>query len=166
MFRVQHDETQLSSYLRKLAKKHEESSMNKIYLIRYSVTKQLVGWFGLKAATLPYNENNEVFLSPAIELTHFAVDERFRTSKNTPEMTRTGEYIFWNFILPLVNDVAQKVACKALFVFAINHPKLVDYYKTKLGFKEIRVVDDKQFFEYAAPDYDFGCKFLYFPFGK
>ena len=97
MFRVQHEETQLTTYLKKLAKKHSDEKLNKIYLIRFSKTGQVAAWFGLKAATLPYNDKNDAFLIPAIELTHFAVDERFKS------------------------------------------------------------------FEYAAPEYDEGCRFLYFP---
>lgn len=56
MFRVQHDETQLVNYLKKFAKKHHASNVNKIYLVRYSATGQIAAWFGLKAATLPYND--------------------------------------------------------------------------------------------------------------
>ncbi len=162
MFRVQHDETQLSNYLKKIAKKHQASNINKIYLVRYSSTGQIAAWFGLKAATLPYNDIGESFLIPAIELTHFAVDERFKNP--LPEATiRTGEYIYWNYILPIVQEVSQKVACKDLFVFAIDTPKVIKYYKDVLKFKELTNTDEKQFFEYAAPDYDEGCRFLYFP---
>ena len=166
MFRVQHDETQLSKYLYKLAKKHQAQGLNKIYLVRAENTGTLVAWFGLKAATLPYNEKGDSFLTPAIELTHFAVDERFKLqkSKTSGEM-RMGEFIFWNFILPIAQKARESIACKNLFVFAINHPKLLEYYKSKLGFREIKDIDDKQFFEYAAPEYDSGCKFLYFPLG-
>ena len=72
-------------------------------------------------------------------------------------------FIFWNFIIPIVQNVANLIACKTLFLFAINTPKLIKYYKTILGFKEIQDIDDKVFFEYAVPDYDSECKFLYFP---
>ena len=72
-FRVQHDEDQLTNYLKKLAKKHQASNVNKIYLVRYSSTDQIAAWFGLKAATLPYNDIGDSFLIPAIELTLFAV---------------------------------------------------------------------------------------------
>lgn len=107
MFRVQHDEEQLSVYLRKFAKKHDVSHINKVYLVRSSKTGQLAAWFGLKAATLPYNDISDSFLIPAVELTHFAVDGRFKS--------------------------------------------------------KVSETDEKQFFEYAAPDYDEGCRFLYFP---
>ena len=96
MFRVQHDETQLTDYLRKFAKKHQTSNVNKIYLIRYSSTGQIAAWFGLKAATLPYNDIGDTFLK----------------------------------------------------------------------FKEITNTNEKQFFEYAAPDYDEGCRFLYYPLSE
>lgn len=163
MFRVQHDEEQLSTYLRKYAKKHQSSSVNKIYLVRYSSTGQIVAWFGLKTATLPYNDVGESFLIPAVELTHFAVDERFKNPLGNKAVVHTGEFIFWNYILPIVKDVSSKVACKALFVFAIDTPKLVKYYKSTLNFKELTNTNEKQFFEYAAPDYDEGCRFLYYP---
>ena len=160
MFRVQHDEVQLSAYLRKFAKKHDSEKINRIYLIRSSKTGQLAAWFGLKAATLPYNDVGSSFLIPAVELTHFAVDERF---KSIDDSMRAGEFIFWHFILPVVEEVSENIGCKSLFLFAIDNPKLISYYKTVLGFKEINSVDEKQFFEYAAPDYDEGCRFLYFP---
>ena len=162
-FRVQHDEEQLTDYLRKLAKKHQSSKVNCIYLVRYSATGQIAAWFGLKSATLPYNDVGESFLIPAIELTHFAVDERFKNPLGKESSVHTGEYIFWNFILPIVKDVSEKVACKALFVFAIDTPKLIKYYKNVLKFKEITNVNEKQFFEYAEPYYDEGCRFLYYP---
>lgn len=163
MFRVQHDETQLTAYLKKFAKKHEASNDNKIYLVRSVATGQLVAWFGLKAATLPYNDVDSSFLVPAVELTHFAVDERAKLNSSVAGNMRTGEFIFWNFIVPLTKSAAQIIACKSLFVFAIDHPNLVSYYKTYLGFKELSCANEKQFFEYAAPDYDEGCRFLYFP---
>lgn len=165
MFRVQHDETQLTAYLKKFAKKHVEALQNKIYLVRSAKTGQLAAWFGLKAATLPYNDIGDSFLIPAVELTHFAVDERFRRAKSSADSVRTGEYIFKAFIVPIVREAAERIACKNIFVFAIDNPRLVSYYKKYLGFKEITSVNEKQFFEYAAPDYDEGCRFLYFPLG-
>ena len=65
--------------------------------------------------------------------------------------------------MPTLKYVSKKVACKDLFVFVINSSKLIEYYKNRLGFKEIENLDDKLFFEYAVPDYDDNCKFLYFP---
>ena len=162
-FRVQHDETQLTNYLCKIAKKHQKENLNKIYLVRQRTSDSLVAWFALKAATLPYNDKDEVFLTPAIEMTHFAVDERYKAISDDEDSMKTGEFIFWNHILETAKEAAQKIACKDLFIFAIDTPKLVNYYKTRLCFRELENIEDKNFFEYAEPDYDDGCKFMFFP---
>ena len=164
MFRVQHEEFQLTRYLVKLAKKHQKQLLNKTFLVREKGSDNLVAFYSLKAATLPYNDKESSFLIPAIELTHFAVDERYKTIDLQDSLSvKTGEFIFWNLILPVVKYVSEKAACKDLFVFSINTPKLISYYKNRLGFQEIENIDDKLFFEYAVPDYDDNCKFLYFP---
>ena len=163
-FRIQHEEFQLTRYLVKLAKKHQKQLLNKTFLVREKGSDNLVAFYSLKAATLPYNDKESSFLIPAIELTHFAVDERYKTIDSQDSLSvKTGEFIFWNLILPVVKYVSEKVACKDLFVFSINTPKLISYYKNRLGFQEIENIDDKLFFEYAVPDYDDNCKFLYFP---
>ena len=162
-FRVQHDETQLTDYLCKTAKKHQRQNLNKIYLVRQKETGYLIGWFALKAATLPYNDKDEVFLTPAIEMTHFAIDKRYKAITKNENSMKTGEFIFWNHILEKVKEAAEKIACKDLFIFAINTPKLIAYYKDRLCFRELEGIEDKDFFEYAVPEYDEGCKFLYFP---
>ena len=163
MFRVQHDETQLSRYLRKYSKIHSKENLNKIYLVRNKSTGQLAAWFGLKSATLPYNDRDNTFLIPAVELTHFAVDERYHIKDSDLINFKTGEYIFRKFILPIVTRVSKEIGCKNLYIFAINTPKLIQYYTKRLGFKEMKNIEEKKFFEFAKPKYDLGCKFLYFP---
>ena len=161
MFRVQHEETQLTRYLVNMAKKHERMMLNKTYLVRDKNNRNLVAWFSLKNATLPYNDKESSFLIPAIELTHFAVDERYKEIGSAS--LKTGEFIFWNHIVPCVKNAQKYLALQDLFVFSINTPKLISYYKNRLGFQEIENIDDKLFFEYAVPDYDDNCKFVYFP---
>ena len=93
VFRAQHGETQLETYLKKYAKKHTENHVNKIYLVRSTRTQQLAAWFGLKAATLPYNDIGDSFLIPAIELTHFAVDDRFKKADTSSDtIIRNSKY--------------------------------------------------------------------------
>lgn len=162
-FRIQHDETQIVKYLVKFAKKHQKQLLNKTFLVRETGSDNLVAFYSLKAATLPYNEKESSFLIPAIELTHFAVDERYKTVVVSSSSLRIGEFIFWNHIVPGIKKAQEYLALQDLFVFSINTPKLIDYYTNRLGFKEIENLDDKLFFEYAVPDYDDACKFLYFP---
>lgn len=162
-FRIQHDEQQLKKYLCNMAKKHQGQSINKTFLVRENGSKNLVAFYSLKAATLPYSDKDEIFLIPAVELTHFAVDERYKSIFDKIADIKTGEFIFWNHIIPCINNARQNIAIKDLFIFAINNEKLIEYYKTRLGFREIEKMDDKIFFDYAKPDYDDYCKFLYFP---
>ena len=70
-FRIQHDEIQIVKYLVKFAKKHQKQLLNKTFLVRETGSDNLVAFYSLKAATLPYNEKESSFLIPAIELTHF-----------------------------------------------------------------------------------------------
>ncbi len=60
-FRIQHEETQLTKYLVKFAKKHEIAMLNKTYLVRDKHNKNLLAWFSLKNATLPYNDKENSF---------------------------------------------------------------------------------------------------------
>lgn len=110
---------------------------------------------------MPYNDIGEPFLIPAIELTHFAVDERYRSQKDA-EM-KTGEFIFWNHIIPEVRKASEYIACKDLYIFSLKIQKLINYYKNRLNFKELQNIDDKQFFTYAVQNYEDDCKFLYYP---
>lgn len=55
-FRIQHDETQIVKYLVKFAKKHQKQLLNKTFLVRETGSDNLVAFYSLKAATLPYNE--------------------------------------------------------------------------------------------------------------
>ena len=136
-FRIQHDETQIVKYLVKFAKKHQKQLLNKTFLVRESGSDNLVAFYSLKAATLPYNEKESSFLIPAIELTRFAVDERYKTVVVSSSALRIGEFIFWNHIVPGIKKAQEYLALQDLFVFSINTPKLIDYYTNRLGFKEI-----------------------------
>lgn len=122
-FRIQYNEEQLLKYLVKFARKHTEQSLNKIYLVRNSKTKTIVAWFGLKSATLPFNDKGNSFLIPAIEMTHFAVDERFKSPENEKRPIKTGEFIFLE--LHFTNCSKCIRSCRLQeFVFIFNkHPK-------------------------------------------
>ena len=129
-FRIQHEEFQLTRYLVKLAKKHQKQLLNKTFLVREKGSDNLVAFYSLKAATLPYNDKESSFLIPAIELTHFAVDERYKEIGSAS--LKTGEFIFWNHIVPCVKNAQKYLALQDLFVFSINTPKLISYYGSTL----------------------------------
>lgn len=94
----------------------------------------------------------------AVELVHFcandATDELW-ASMNCPQPL--GTVVFWNFIVPIIEEVRQKVGCQYLFLFAADFSKgekLIHYYADQLNFE---VPED---LATAKPIYDFSCKFM------
>ena len=62
-----------------------------------------------KKCNLAVHDKESSFLIPAIELTHFAVDERYKTIDLQDSLSvKTGEFIFWNLILPVVKSSSKK----------------------------------------------------------
>lgn len=67
-----------------------------------------------------------------------------------------GAYIFWMFLVPIVQDLMKLVGCEYLFLFAADlteDEELIKYYQT-LGFE---LADEHCA---AIPVYDFTCKFM------
>jgi hypothetical protein len=163
-FKPLYDEVALAKYLKKIAKIHEKDNLNRTYIVRSSVSDIFVGWFGLKVSSLPYQYEKESFLIPAIELTHFAIDERYKKNHKKDEVDITiGEYIFRKLILPIVISVSEQAGCKDLYIFAINKEKLIRYYSERLGFKQLKKIDAEKFMISAVPEYDRDCIFMYQP---
>ena len=83
---------------------------------------------------------------PAIELAHFCTNDAYRNKKsewsinNGPFKYKVGQYCFYQYIAPLVIDVAGKVGVEIVYLFCADtgDHKLYDYY-TSLNFK---VMDD------------------------
>ena len=94
----------------------------------------------------------------AIELVHFCANdgaEDLWSSMACPQPL--GTVVFWHFIVPLIEDVRQKVGCQYLFLFAADFSKsekLIHYYADQLNFE---IPTD---LATAKPIYDFSCKFM------
>lgn len=94
----------------------------------------------------------------AIELVHFCANdaaEDLWKSMNSPQPL--GAVVFWGFIVPIIEDIRQKVGCQYLFLFAADlskGEKLVKYYSDQLNFE---IPTD---LATAKPIYDFSCKFM------
>lgn len=93
-----------------------------------------------------------------VELVHFCVHSPAQkkwkaTGMGSGSMGRT---MFWNFVVPVIQQVRELVGCEYIYLFAADENKngrLVNYYKS-LGF-EIR--DD---LTVSKPEYDFCCFFM------
>ena len=94
----------------------------------------------------------------AIELVHFCANdaaEDLWKSMNSPQPL--GAVVFWGFVVPIIEDIRQKVGCQYLFLFAADlskGEKLVKYYSDQLNFE---IPTD---LATAKPIYDFSCKFM------
>lgn len=83
---------------------------------------------------------------PAIELSHFCVNDSYRNKKsewvvyNGPFTYKVGEYCFYQYVAPIVIDIAEKVGVEILYLFCADEgsDKLLEYYSS-LNFK---IMDD------------------------
>ena len=117
-------ETILSRNIANTREKHQKQLLNKTFLVRESGSDNLVAFYSLKAATLPYNEKESSFLIPAIELTHFAVDERYKTVVVSSSALRIGEFIFWNHIVPGIKKAQEYLALQGFICFFHKYTKI------------------------------------------
>lgn len=86
-FIPRHEEDNLKKYLVKFSRIHESDGMFRTYIVADQRTDAMVGWFSLQSATLPYQKKDSQFHIPAIELTNFAVNERYYKEISRKEKT-------------------------------------------------------------------------------
>lgn len=110
-----------------------------------------------------HEENNVLRVSEcfsAIEIKHLCRSD----AHNTKELTGfpLGFGLFWRKIVPLVLEIAQKVGCEYLYVFAADRSddpeakKLITYYKDSLCFHGL----DDDGVVVLKPGYDENCSGL------
>lgn len=96
----------------------------------------------------------------AIELVHFCRNSAYKDnsplySEETPDSIPLGFFLFWEIIVPKIQEIANYVGCKYLYLFAADkddqHQTLREYYKRNLNFKETDTI------QILIPDYDSGC---------
>ena len=94
----------------------------------------------------------------AVELVHFCFNDQAEELWSGMECPQSlGTVVFWNFTVPIIEEIREKVGCKYLFLFAADFSKgekLIGYYTDRLNF---RVPTD---LATAKPIYDFSCKFM------
>lgn len=93
-----------------------------------------------------------------VELVHFCVHspaaEKWKAMGMEPQ--GIGRTMFWNFVVPVIQQVRELVGCEYVYLFAADEKKsghLVGYYKS-MGF-EIR-----EDLCVSKPEYDFCCYFM------
>lgn len=92
-----------------------------------------------------------------VELMHFCVHEPAREKWKTMKMDSQGmgRTLFWQFVVPIIQDIRKLVGVEYLYLFAADNKKktLAAYYR-ELGFEE------RSDLSVAKPEYDFCCLFM------
>ena len=102
---------------------------------------------------------NEIL--PALELVYLAVDKRYR--EKHPESKGLGAITFDAFTVTIIKEICSLVGAKYLFLFAINNPGLVSYYKKAMDFEELPDDLEDSVVNNLVTEYTEQCKFLYQP---
>lgn len=93
-----------------------------------------------------------------IELVHFCANDGKRDKWAEYGISqKLGAIVFWNMVVPVVEEAMKHVGCEYLYLFAADMTKdeeLVNYYKTNLNFH------DSDAHNTAIPLYNFACKFM------
>ena len=149
----------LEYYLKEAAEHDENANLARTYLVKDSVTRELVGYFSLRTGLITIQVQNNSFDSyPAIELSNFAVNVGYK--RKHPEVEGLGKYIFRNFIMPLVKKIAKYVGVYSLYIYALPEEKLISHYTT-MGFSRLPDAMEKFVQQHVKPKYDEGCIFMF-----
>ena len=149
----------LEMYLKELAVKDEKAHESRTYLVKDALTKELAAYFSLRSCLIPISVTKELFDTiPAIELSNFAVNERYRARQRA--VGKIGAYTFVNFIRPLALQASTIIGAKWLCLYSLPEMKLIDYYST-LGFTRLDKERELFVYSHVKPKYDENCIFMY-----
>ena len=154
----------LEVYLKNNALADEYSGEARTYLVITRNTNEIVGYFSLKAGFVSQNERPETLFGrsfdsfPGIELSNFAVNSGY--AKSHPDFRNIGSYIFWNFVIPIVEITADIVGVKYLYIFALPYEKLIKQYERKYGFRRLGMLEERKVHQRIRPRYDDECVFM------
>ena len=139
-----------------------------VYLVRDSETKELAGYFSLKAGMLSWNERVESVgdkqvetfdVLPGIELAEFAINDVYIEAH--PDRKGSGPLIFRDFILPVVRNASRIIGVEFLYGFSVDDGALLRRYLEVYGFNRLDPEAERQIHERLRPWYDKGCTFIY-----
>ena len=158
-FKVVYDNAKgLEAFLKVSSEENEVYGENRTYLVKDKETKELVAYFSLRTGLFTLGEENNFITIPSIELSNFATNGCYR--ENHPESKYLGAVVFNDFVLPIVRYIADFIAVKALYIYALPEEGLIKHYET-FGFNRLDVEQEKFVHSHIKPDYDEGCIFMY-----
>lgn len=165
----------LEAYLKRCAWDDDMNHDVKIYLIKdLEMEGEIVAYFGLRAGSVIDRSkgifsmqeveealnNQNVKLVPAthpgIEISHFAVNDNYR--RKVGNIKGLGEYLYPEFIFPIILDVFDKIGVRLIYLFAAGDEHLIRYYRRVFRFQNLDANDTNT---PILPSYDKGCTFMY-----
>lgn len=152
----------LEVYLKKYAVADELSHEARTYLVKDSLTEEIVGYFSLKTGTVASRKKWNLFQMeidslPAVELANFAVNSAYKAVHK--EQKGIGSIIFLDFVLPIIKMAADRVGICIVYIFALPYSNLIKYYET-LNFRRLSKLEEAFIHRNYKPRYDEGCIFM------
>lgn len=149
----------LEDYLKNQAEDDEKKLYARTYLIKDAVSGELACYFSLRSGLITIQSYHEEFDTvPAIELSNFAVNEKYRL--NHPKTRLFGAFVFKHFILPLAKIMSRYIGVNSLYIYALPDEKLIGHYE-KMGFTRLPKKQEKFVQNHVKPKYDEGCVFMF-----
>ncbi len=149
----------LELYLKEMAVEEEKSNNARTYLVRDTVSQEIVAYFTLKTGLITKKTSLFYFNNiTAIELANFAVNDAYRQANDV--IPQVGKYVFINFIYPLAKEISSLVGAQCLYIFALPQNKLMSHYSS-MGFERFPQRLEKFLHKHIRPLYDKGCIFMY-----
>lgn len=110
---------------------YDEHKLGNTYLLFETNSNTLLAFYTIKANGIQIydTETNEYNAIPVIEIARIAVHHEFQNSG-------IGKMLFYDYILPKIKDVSEKIAVSAIMVFVESHNETgINFYKS-IGFKK------------------------------
>ena len=125
----------------------------------YTYSKTIVAYFSLRTGLITVSRGmfQGFDAHTGIEISNFAVNSIYRQTSDV--IPKLGSYLFYQFILPLVNDISKYVGVEYLYIYALPEDKLINHYKT-LGFSTVPFATEKFIYRHVKPVYDKHCRFM------
>lgn len=190
-FTVKKEGGGLADYLKQDALDDEHEGNMRTYLVRDNYSKELAGYFSLKAGLMSVNEKEEVedmedhsFIAGFLKLfglAHITEKNNVTVSFDTlpgielanfavnntyvschPGIRGLGMMFFSDFILPIAEYASHSIGARILYIFALPHDTLIEHYKN-FGFMRLTRKQEKQLHKRLKNNYDTACIFMYRP---
>ena len=153
----------LANYLSVRALYDEQEHNARVYLVIDKETKEIAGYFALKAGYVAIHAKRKLFSKefdsvPGVELANFAVNSSY--IQNHGNRKGLGAAIFEYCILPTAKKAQEVIGIKFIYIFALPYLDLINRYKA-YGFSRLNRLQEKNTHVLIRPRYDQGCIFMY-----